>query len=74
MVKVDRWIDIDSAEAQKIEKYSFVKKIVTIGMEEGIIKANNDGQLWVIRGEGNPVHADLDGNLVGLLYKAKAPN
>lgn len=74
MINVSRWIDIDSPEAQKIEKYNFIKKIITIGLEDGMIASNNDGQLWVVRGERNPVHAEIDGELVGLRYMAKAPN
>lgn len=74
MITVDRWIDIDSPEAQKIEKYNFTKKIITIGLEDGLIAPNNQGQLWIVRGNRNPVHVEIDGKLVGLLYKAKAPN
>ena len=74
MITVDRWIDIDIPEAQKIEKYNFTKKIITIGLEDGLIAPNNQGQLWIVRGNRNPVHVEIDGKLVGLLYKAKAPN
>lgn len=74
MITVSRWIDLDSAEAKKMEKYKFIKKAIAIGLKDGVIAPNNNGQLWVVRGKRNPVHIEIDGELIGLLYKAKAPN
>lgn len=70
-VNIERWIDMDGEDFKRIEKPTFVRKIVTIGIEGGVIKVDNAGYMWA--GE-NPVHAELDGELVGLRYAAKAVN
>lgn len=71
-VVIDRWIDLDSQEAQRIELYPITRKIVLAGLELGIIKSNSMGFLYMQN--DNPIHAELDGKLVGIRYSAKASN
>lgn len=68
---LERWIDLDGADFKRVEKHNLIRKILGIGIEEGIIKVDNAGYMWQ---KGLPVYAELDGKLVGLRYSAKAVN
>jgi len=70
-VNIDRWIDLDGLDFKQVERHTFIRKIVMVGIEGGVIVADKAGYLW--QGE-NPVHAELDGKFVGLRYSAKAVN
>lgn len=70
-VNIDQWIDMDGADFKRIEKHTFVRKIVTVGIQGGVITVDKAGYMW----QGTiPVHAELDGKFVGLRYSAKAAN
>lgn len=70
-VNIERWIDLDSADFKRTEKPTFIRKVLNIGIEEGIITVDKAGYMW--KGS-TPVHTELDGELVGLRYAAKAVN
>ena len=70
-VTIDRWIDLDGADFKRVEKHNFIRKIISIGLEGGVITVDKAGYMW--QGD-NPVHAELDGQLVGLRFAAKAVN
>jgi hypothetical protein len=71
MVNVDSWIDMDSNDFKRLEKCNQIRKIINVGIEGGLIKIDFAGYMWV---EDNPVHAELDGKIVGIRYAAKATN
>ncbi len=66
-----RWLDVDSPNFQKVWRPIFQRKIIDIGVEEGIIKADRAGYLWK---DGKPFYIEYDGELVQLRYAAKAVN
>lgn len=70
-VNIDRWIDLDGPEFKKVEKPTFQRKIIQIGIEGGVIKVDNAGYMWQ---NGKPVYTELDGRFVGLRFSAKALN
>lgn len=70
-VNIERWIDMDSADFQRLERPIFLRKIITIGVEAGIYKLDKAGYMWK---DGKPVYAELDGGYVGLRFSAKAVN
>lgn len=70
-VSVDQWIDLDGVDFKRVEKHTFIRKIITVGIEGGMITVDKAGYMW----QGvNPVHAELDGKFVGLRFSAKAVN
>jgi hypothetical protein len=70
-VIIDRWIDIDGPEFQKIETPNFIRKIIQVGINGGLIKIDSRGYMY----QGtNPIHAELDGKLVGIRFSSKANN
>lgn len=71
MINIDRWIDLDSQEAKRIEQYNFIRKIINVGIESGQIRIDLNGYMWM---KEFPVHAELDDKLVGLRFAAKAIN
>ncbi len=73
MINVERWIDLDSVEAKQIEQYNFIRETIDIAIRGGIIKADNLGHLFTTK-DKNPVHAEINGKLVGLRFCAKASN
>jgi hypothetical protein len=70
-LNITRWIDMDGPDFQRLEQHNFIRKIIRVGIEGGAIKVDKAGYMW--QGE-NPVHAELDGGLVGLRFAAKAAN
>ena len=70
-VKIERWIDMDGADFQRVEMHNRIRKIVAVGVEAGLIKVDNAGYMYQ---KGHPVYAELDGGFVGLRYSAKATN
>jgi len=70
-VNINRWIDMDGPDFKRVEKHNFIRKIISVGIEGGVIKVDKAGYMW--QGE-NPVHAELDGQFVGLRFAAKALN
>ena len=71
--KVVRWIDIESADAKRIEYHSYVRQVIDAGLKYGIIKPDKQGNLYLEDGV-TPVHAELDGQIVGLRASSKAAN
>ena len=71
MVSIDSWIDMNSLDFERVEKHNLIRKIVNVGVEAGLITIDKLGYMWQ---DSNPVHAELDGKLVGLRYSAKAIN
>lgn len=74
IVNIDRWVDLDSAEARKMERYNKIREYIKIGLEVGLYRMDKEGYMWVTKEPGVPVHGELDGKLVGLRYSAKAAN
>lgn len=72
LIKVNRWIDLDSDECKALEYYTYIRKVVFTGLEYKIIKPDNSGCLWMV--DGNPVHAKSGEELVGIKYSKKAAN
>lgn len=70
-VNIDRWIDINGPDFKRMERHTFILKIINIGIEGGIIQVDSAGYMWQ---KGNPVYGELDGQFVGLRYAAKAIN
>lgn len=73
-IVVDYWIDLHSKEAKELDIYSFLKKSVDIGLKSGFIKHDNIGRLFMNDGSENPIHAEIDGKLVGIKTVTKAAN
>ncbi len=70
-VVIERWVDLDSAEFTQIENHGWIRRFTLRAVELGCITVDRAGYMW---GEGNPVHAELNGQIVGLRYAAKAVN
>lgn len=71
-VKIDRWIDLESEEAKRIDKYpQFTKDIIRLN----ICETDDLGRLWG-KGEGYyyPLHDEYQGKLVGWRLSKKAVN
>lgn len=71
MIIVERWIDVDSVEAKQLEFYNKIKRSIKVGIEAGFITVDNAGCMWF---KEIPLHAELDGKLVGLRSIAHAAN
>jgi len=70
-IKIDCWIDLDSADFKLIEGHNWIRRFTLRSIELGAITIDKDGHLWV---DSYPIHAELDGKLVGLRYSVKAVN
>jgi len=70
-INIDHWIDMNSADFQRVERHTLIKRIVDVGIQSGMIKVDLAGYMTQA---GEPVHAELDGKFVGLRYSAKALN
>lgn len=68
---IEKWIDMNSPDFNRIDNHVLILKIINVGVESGIITVDNAGYMWK---DNNPIHAELDGGLVGLRYSAKAVN
>lgn len=71
MINVDRWIDLYSKEFEQIKDANQIRKFTIRAVELGAITTKPDGKLFCSTG---PIHAELNGKLVGLRYSAKASN
>jgi len=70
-IQIDHWIDMDGADFKRVERHNLIRKIINIGIEDGAITVDKAGFMW----QGSrPVYAELDGQLVGLRFAAKAAN
>lgn len=72
IIKVVRWADLDSPEIKALEYYTYIRKVVFTGLEYKIIRSDNSGCLFMM--DGNPVHANVGTELVGIKYSKKAAN
>lgn len=68
---IDRWIDISSFEFMLIEDHKMIKSIVKRSIELKAIKTDKNGNLY---DNENPIHAELNGKLVGLRCAELAAN
>lgn len=73
-VVVEYWIDLNSKEAKELDIYHFLKKSVDLGLKSGFIKHDNIGRLFMNDGSENPIHAEIDGCLVGIKTVTRAAN
>lgn len=70
-VVVERWVDMDSAEFKKIEHHAWIRRFTLRAIELGAVTIDKAGYIW---SNDTPVHAELDGELVGLRYSVSAVN
>ena len=78
-INIDRWIDIHSEEAKRIDdNHSFTLKCLRLGMQEPVfMHVDSAGRIW---GQGSepgryyPFHLEHGKKLIGLRLSAKASN
>ncbi len=68
-VVIERWVDIESPEFKN--NNGQVYRWTLRSIELGVVVPDKAGYLWF---NDTPVHAELDGKIVGLRYAAKASN
>lgn len=70
-IDLDRWIDMNSDEFKLIENHGWIRQKTLRAVELGVITVDRAGYMWF---NDTPIHAELDGKLVGLRYAVKAVN
>lgn len=77
-VKIDRWIDIDSEEAKRIDdNRAFTKKIIKIGFEGSYLFIDTHGRLWGKTkkcDQYSPLHIEHGNKLIGYRMSKNAAN
>jgi hypothetical protein len=70
-VSIERWIDLDSADFKRLENHGYIRQQTLRAIELGVIVVDKAGYMWF---KEQPIHAELDGQTVGLRLAAKAVN
>jgi len=77
VIKIDRWIDIESEECKNLdENYSLSKKWMKMLMESNYLKSDSLGRLWCHSENGNffPYHFEVGTKLYGFRLSKVAAN
>lgn len=74
MIKIDRWLDIESEEFKKLDDASSIRQFMLRGLKCEAIKPDNNGNLYTNDNLRNPLHDKIDGELIGYKWSAKASN
>lgn len=78
LVKIDRWVDIDSDECKVMDDdHDFTKKVQRMGFQDPpFLFTDSDGRIWG-KGEGDrfyPFHFEYGKKLIGYRISKKASN
>ena len=77
LIKIDKWLDIDSEECQdKDPDLALTKKWMKIGFEDKFLFADSLGRIWGRGNEGRffPYHFNVGKKLYGIRIAKKATN
>lgn len=77
VVVIEKWLDVNSEECkEKDPEYKISKYLLNRGIQEGFLKVDNQGRIWVhgLHEEFFPYHFELGDKLYGLRIAAAAAN
>jgi hypothetical protein len=77
-ISIDRWIEVDAEECQKLDNtYAFTKKCIKLGfMEPAYLFSDSDGRIWGKGQDGHyyPFHFTSFGKNLGYRMSTRAAN
>jgi len=77
VITIDRWIDLDSEEWNKLPDPKGGKRFIERALACNALIADSNGRLFsnpMDGSKGIPLNDNLDGKVVGIRYPAKASN
>jgi hypothetical protein len=77
-IKIDRWVDVSSAECKELDDtYAFTKKCIAIGMEDKWMFVDSLGRIWGKSSDSTtcfPFHFEHGKQLIGYRLSTRAAN
>jgi len=74
MIKVERWIDINSEEYKRCSDPKGGRRLIERGLACKALMVDSEGRIYTNGEEKIPLNDTLDGKLVGFRYPARASN
>lgn len=74
MIKIDRWVDINSKEFELLENTKSIKKFIVFSVKVGAVIPDNNGRLFVGGNKNMPLHDNFNSNIIGYRISTMAAN